>query len=623
MTAEKKVRKNRWPDEILIEPSTGTPYIGFAVITPELKLGWLNEALSSRVGIEPDNAVGKNCFEVLRGEKEECADCPCRKTFETGKIVCCSFKKSDTAGNCQLVAIPLKNSSGKIENVLSVSIDLSDSSSTKEYRSEDYYKTLFEHSGTAVAVVDEDMTLIDVNRRFEKMTGYSREEIVGKMKSRDLNTDPEQDAIYHIKRREDPRSAPTNYESAILCKDGSIRTVEISVEIIPGTRKSIVSMIDITDLREIQKAKHRQEQELLNILKTSVDGIISFDLDKNIKSWNRGAENIFKYSSQEAVNMKFDKLLPEEWKDSGKMDALIKQVLSRGFVQNISCTNIRKDGTPVEAEMTLTGIRDEEGKISTISAVIRDISEQKRMERNLIQLEKMSLLGQLSASLTHEIKNPLNSIFINIEVLKNSIESLPPQDKENIARQVNIVSEEIHRLHKVLQGFLDFARPAGDMLGKVNLNQIVEKVITLVAIQAKRQDVYIEFNPNPSLPEIIGEENQLHQIFLNLILNSIEALPNGGRIEVCTYTDRYKRVCCSVSDNGVGISPSDIDKIFDLYFSTKRKGSGIGLALVKRMVEYHGGRINVKSKPGKGNTFEVIFPKLKESALWKREEISS
>lgn len=471
-----------------------------------------------------------------------------------------------------------------------------------------------------MAVIGEDGTLLDVNQRFLELSGYSRQEIIGRMTSADFNKDKEQDRQYHRLRRIDPDSAPKQYELTLLRKDGGERLMQIGIDVIPGTRLSLISLIDITEKRALEKAARQGERHLANLLKNSMVGIGSLDAEGRITSWNRGAQNIFGYTPEEVLGQSVEMLFEKGSSSLERLRELTQQVRQNGYLGNTLLQHRHKSGCPILLNLTFTAIIGEDNQYQGLSGVFHDVTHQKALEKRLIQQEKMSLLGQLSAALTHEIKNPLHSMFINVEVLRTRIQQVEPAVQGRLKKYVDVVEAELHRLHQVIEGFLDFARPGGGQLRSLNLNDILPKVIALVSIQAKRCGARLDFVPHRNLPTILGEENQLQQIFLNLILNSLEALNSNGQIRISTGLNAGSRVFCRISDNGHGIPQEDQSKVFDLFFSTKRKGSGIGLALVKKLVEYHGGQIALQSAPGQGTTFTLIFPNLKESELWKTRD---
>jgi signal transduction histidine kinase len=233
-------------------------------------------------------------------------------------------------------------------------------------------------------------------------------------------------------------------------------------------------------------------------------------------------------------------------------------------------------------------------------------NKKEEAERRLLQAEKLSLLGQMVASIAHEIKNPLGSIKGAVQILNDK--ATPEKDKVEFA---SIVAREVDRLDNVVKDYLSFARPASAKFSNVDLNQVISAVIRQMKFQCSEKNISILFEPQ-KIPLVKGDPDRLHQLYLNIILNSIQALPDGGKIEiVCrkSFDNSHELVESSVRDNGCGIALENINRIFEPFFSTRTTGTGLGLATVKAIVDEHNGRIRVESASGKGTTFIISFPK--------------
>lgn len=233
-------------------------------------------------------------------------------------------------------------------------------------------------------------------------------------------------------------------------------------------------------------------------------------------------------------------------------------------------------------------------------------------KNNSLKYEKFSTLGELAAVLAHEIKNPMNSIIINIEVLRSVMEDMSsaenPQAKEKAAKYLNVIEDEMKRLGKVISGFLDLAAPEEQTRSQFTLNSIVGSLVDLMRLEMQQKKINIQLDLDESLPSISGSVDQLKQAVLNLLLNSTQAMPDGGTIHITSQHDD-NTLSLSISDTGHGISEEILNQVFSPYFTTKEKGSGLGLAIVRRIVRDHGGYVDVKSEADKGAKFSLVFPK--------------
>ncbi|RKY58896.1 MAG: hypothetical protein DRP95_05540, partial [Candidatus Latescibacterota bacterium] len=230
-------------------------------------------------------------------------------------------------------------------------------------------------------------------------------------------------------------------------------------------------------------------------------------------------------------------------------------------------------------------------------------------QRQITQSEKLAALGQVAAGVAHEIRNPLASIKVGIHSIQKEIgEKLDLNDE--IREDIEIIKKDIDRIASIIARFLSFARPAEPNYEPINVNSILTQTISLVRTKMKEQGIQLKLSLSEDLPPLMGDREQLKQVFLNIILNAIQAMPNGGKIEISTgLGDGIVQV--KISDTGCGI-PKDLkERIFDPFFTTKDDGTGLGLSIAQGIVERHRGKIEVVSEEGKGSTFIVSLP-LKE-----------
>lgn len=244
-------------------------------------------------------------------------------------------------------------------------------------------------------------------------------------------------------------------------------------------------------------------------------------------------------------------------------------------------------------EQALLRLDDSHRKLREQTDILFQTEEQLRMA------DRLSALGELSAGMAHEIRNPLGSIKGAAEILKDDY--VPGAPKYEF---IQILLKETDRLNLIVQEFLGFARPKQPEFEQTDLNEAIESVLTLSAQEAKKAGVKVEKRLDPSLGMRSLDAGLLKQAFLNLVLNAIQAMPQGGVLTV-TSALRGRSLEVSVSDTGTGISGEDRKKLFSPFFTTKKDGTGLGLAITYRIVRNHKGEISVESEPGKGSTFTV------------------
>ncbi|MFH1683413.1 MAG: ATP-binding protein, partial [Candidatus Margulisiibacteriota bacterium] len=234
---------------------------------------------------------------------------------------------------------------------------------------------------------------------------------------------------------------------------------------------------------------------------------------------------------------------------------------------------------------------------------INDLSvDNQKLFLSLLRADKLASLGTLSAGMAHEIKNPLAAIKGMTQVLDENLD-----DPEFIKKYEEVVSRQIDRINSTVEKLLRFGQPQGLSISKFNLDRIIDEVLSLFENQCQKKKIVVD-KKNEVLPEIEGDAEQLSQVFTNLILNAIQAMPEGGTLFISSRLQGAGAVYIEVSDTGVGIPADEIDKIFDPFYSTKEDGTGMGLAVAYRSVKEHGGDIQVESSFGKGTKFRVWLP---------------
>jgi signal transduction histidine kinase len=277
-----------------------------------------------------------------------------------------------------------------------------------------------------------------------------------------------------------------------------------------------------------------------------------------------------------------------------------------------------RDETAPEHLLISHAIEDSAGRFLGAMLVARNLGYLSHVHSTLNYSRKLAALGRLMAGVAHEVKNPLNAMTIHLELLKQKLEAHQavlagapaprvPAKGVDMNKHLNVIAQEIHRLDEVMVGFLKFARPDELKLQPVQLADLISDVVTTVGPEATKNNVAVKVDCSPSLPEINADPGMLRQAILNLALNACQAMPEGGTLRLSCRSTSRRLVEVDVEDTGMGIPPEHLSRIFDLYFTTKEKGSGIGLSMVYRIVQLHDGEVEVQSTPG-GTRFRLIFP---------------
>jgi signal transduction histidine kinase len=293
------------------------------------------------------------------------------------------------------------------------------------------------------------------------------------------------------------------------------------------------------------------------------------------------------------------------------------------------------EGRPNDEELIMThAIMGTSGELVGVLLVSRNLAHLSRMQSTLAYSRKLVALGRLTAGIAHEVKNPLNAMMIHLELLRTKIRGTVvamqaepvaaaggmlglgsgraaalPAPVQGALEHVSIIESEIRRLDEVVQGFLKFTRPEDLRLQPVKVNSLFDEILPIIETEASKNNVKVTVEVPSTLPAVNGDSSMLRQAFLNLAINACQAMPNGGSLRLTSSPVSRSRVEIRVQDTGVGIAPDHLSKIFNLYFTTKERGTGIGLSMVYRIIQMHDGEVEVQSTPGRGTTFRVLLPR--------------
>jgi signal transduction histidine kinase len=260
-----------------------------------------------------------------------------------------------------------------------------------------------------------------------------------------------------------------------------------------------------------------------------------------------------------------------------------------------------------------TGGEDEVGRlINTFNQMVDRLKEQRALEVRLRHAERASAVGKLAAAVAHEIRNPLNLISLSIDHLGSECRPADPQRAEEYSRIISSVRDEMTRLNHMVSDFLSYGRPPRLSLRPSRVDEVLDEVLSLTAAKASQQKIEIVRAIEPGLPVVQADMEGLRTCFLNVAINAIQAMPTGGRLEIAATriggAAEPAGVAVEFRDTGAGIGASDLERIFEPYFSTREAGVGLGLAITQRIIQDHGGEIRVESAPGSGTVFRIEVP---------------
>jgi two-component system sensor histidine kinase HydH len=292
-----------------------------------------------------------------------------------------------------------------------------------------------------------------------------------------------------------------------------------------------------------------------------------------------------------------DEVLPDKW-------CGLKEWLDKGqtiLEEEMECSF--GNGESVPLSVSATKIVNEEGDFVGNILILRDLGEVRTLQEEIRRKEKLAALGSLAAGIAHEIRNPLSSIKGLASYFGNKFAETV-EDKES----ASVMVREVDRLNRVISELLEFARPSELKLRPTDINEVLQHSVRLVQQDAKAKNIEIDLAKTGDLSSVLLDPDRFSQALLNLYLNAIQATDEGGVLSVRSSPGQGQDIKIEVADTGSGISPSDLNKIFDPYFTTKSSGTGLGLAIVHKIIEAHKGDIKARSEPGRGTVFTIFIP---------------
>ncbi len=346
---------------------------------------------------------------------------------------------------------------------------------------------------------------------------------------------------------------------------------------------------------------HQKETHIRTLLEALDESIVVLDGDLKVNSFNPAVVRLLHCPSQDAFEACFARILEENMSLRDlirQFKTLNEKTLSRELV--VWVTDDR------ELNMNVTLHRLDSNRFLM---TFKDLSRIKELQNNLLRSMKFGIIANLVSSISHEIRNPLSAVGIHTEILSTRLHKEYPELDPKLKKSLNIIQNEIKRIHRIHTQFFNLARKRDLKLSTLKPNALIDDVMQLVQHHALEQQISLETELDSNIDFIYGDADQLKQVVLNVILNAFQAVGEEGKVRIKTSQDRQK-IYIEITDNGPGIPPEVGEHIFDLYFTTKADGGGIGLALCKKIVEAHEGRIWFRSMPGKGATFTIALPRI-------------
>lgn len=493
--------------------------------------------------------------------------------------------------------------------------------------SEDRYKTLFENTGTSIIIVEEDTTISLANKRFLQITGYTKEEVEGVKKwteivdKDDLGWMTEQ----HRLRRENPQHAiPSEFEFRYNTKSGELRYVLINVQLIPGTRKSMASLMDITERKLAEEALSESEKQFRSVLETGSFIVLMLDSVGRITLCNDFMLDLTGWTREEILHLNwFDLFLPEEIRSEIMISVFQKSIREGEITEHYENEIITRHGERRLIAWNNTILYNHLGMVSGVASIGEDVTERKRTEAE-IKLKNEELLklnaekDKFFSIIAHDLRSPFNSFLGLTQIMAEDLPSLTLNQVQDMAISMK---NSATNLYSLLENLLEWSQiQKGSMPfdpAEIQLRSLVDEVITLALETAKSKEIEIGCNISEEIL-VFADSNILQTVIRNMVSNAMKFTTRKGKISLSAKTDKNNYVEISIRDTGVGMSQEMVENLFQPDVKTSRKGTenepstGLGLLLCKEFVEKHGGKIWVESEVGKGSAFYFTIPKFNQ-----------
>ncbi|MBW1705471.1 MAG: PAS domain S-box protein [Deltaproteobacteria bacterium] len=483
--------------------------------------------------------------------------------------------------------------------------------------SEQRYRSVFENTGTATVIIEEDKIISMMNTEFEKLSGYFQDEVVGKKRWTGfvVKEDLEKMETYHAKRRENGEEEPTEYEFRFVDKHGNIKDVVNTVGMIPGTKKSVASLMDVTSRKRAEEAVRQSEQRYRFLVENVLLGLFICEMPSGrFLFLNQRIREIFGYRADEGLDKSiWDAIHPDEHNLLKKrIEAKIKGKLPPS--DSVIYTAIKKDGSHFRVEINASPVTYQ--GISAMQGVAVDVTEKEILENQLQQARKMEAIGTLAGGIAHDFNNLLMAMQGNTSLMLLDVDSNHPHHEK-----LKNIEQYVQRGADLTKQLLGFARGGKYEVRPTDLNELMMKSSEMFGRTKKEITIHSKYQQGLWTVEV--DQGQIEQVLLNLYVNAWQAMPGGGNLFIQTenvildetYAKLFKLapgkyVKIAVMDTGVGMDESTSQRIFDPFFTTKEmgRGTGLGLASAYGIINNHGGVIYVYSEIGEGTTFNIYLP---------------
>ncbi len=590
-----------------------------------------NEAALNQLGQKKADLIGKTCYAVTHHMSAPCQPpdhaCPIQEILDTGTSHMVEHKHFDKNNKEHIVEVfarSFRSPDGKTV-VLHVARDITERKKAEQeflQAKKDWERT-FDSVPDFIAILDNQFRIVRANRAMAQQLGVTPEKAIGLFCYQCVHgLDKFPDFCPHSQTVKDGKEHTVEVHEPRLGGDFLVSTTPIKDE-----EGRIIGSVHIA--RNITERKKAEEylQKQAELIDLSPDAIIVKKLDDTITFWSKGAEKLYSWTKEEAIGQRASSLFRTKSSEALK-DIILKLKQTGNWSGEL--THYAKDGKELIVQSWWMGKPDEQGKIKEILESNIDITERKRIQtkleedaclleeyanqmeelaneraKQLKENERLVTIGQTAGMVGHDIRNPLQAIVGELYLATDEVVSLPDSDtKKNLQESMTCIEENLFYIDKIIADLQDYTKPLKPNKEKVNIEKVIEEALLIVPIPNNLQ---VSISIEEGFPQFTADFAMLKRALINLIQNAVQAMLSGGSLNInAKYKEKHAYI--SVEDTGEGISEEIKSKLFTPLFTTKSKGQGFGLSVVKRLVEAQGGKISFESEQGKGTTFTIQLP---------------
>jgi PAS domain S-box-containing protein len=624
ITKQKEVEGELRKSELKVRAILDKTIHFIGIVTPEGTLVSANQTALAFAGTGPEEVIGKPFWATPWWTHSQESQVALRNAI--GSAAAGSAMRFETThvaldGTTHWIDFSLKPvyDNGEMLFLLAEGYDITDRKRAEETlrASEERYRTIFENTGNATVIIEEDTTISLANAEFERLSGYTRDEIVGKKHWTEfvVEEDLERMRVQHSLRRQTTGDALKQYEFRFVTRSGEIRHIYLTIDTIPGTKRSIASLMDITDRMRAEEALRKSEGTVRALLNANPETMLLVDRDGIILACNDIVlKRIGKPLHQLILTCFYDHFTPDV--AEGRRTR-VEEVFRTGEMVNFVDT---REGRVYD--QYYYPVLDENGQVEKVAIYAMDITERKRIEEELLRKRNLESIGTLAGGIAHDFNNLLMTVVGYTSLARASL----PHDHETttLLSKAEAIALKGKDLTQKLIAFSQGGAPARN---RITLPLLISDALRLTPVGEK---IEVICTIPDGITKVEGDKAQLLQAIGHILKNAYEAMPEGGSVHV-TVSDVFvgpddvlplaqgKYVRISIEDSGTGIPPENLSKIFDPYFTTKAmgadKGLGLGLAIVYAIIRNHRGHIAVESTPSKGAVFHLYLPLSSEAPV--------